>query len=361
MRYLKLSLPVFFSLLFPGLGQIYVGKIKAGIGLATPVFFFFLAEYGNYYVADLTMWGLMHLTFLGAFISWVYGLINSIKYSYSLFKGTVPKNPLWPARMYLTILLLSPFLYVEGYFLWNIIVTPIGTDVLYGDSLSKRREAEENYLKELQDTYGKEFVIKKTYYNQNLNGRRWYAFDTYAKDDPELIFQDDYYGMVLSKCSKEELKPIIEQYFGNNINFFTSVYYESSCQEADLQFTGKTAFDHLVNKYPNKIPLTLRLNIIKDLTGENKKQELTNILSIIKFVQSKKLGALNLEINYYDPIILKEELIDKKALNDPNFHNNYVRYRRYLLLMNISDFNKINSESDIEPNLRISKFNDGIK
>ena len=253
----------------------------------------------------------MHLAFFPLILTWIISIIRSGIYAYRLFKETTNNHPVWPTIMFPIMLLLSPYLLLEGYFIYNMFFTNVGINVLYGDNLAERIAAEQSYLKELREMYGKEFKIKKTYYSRGLTSNKYYNFEAYPIDNPNLIFKDfAYYEIVLTQLSMDECKPLLNNLYRKKYNFITTVDYWRITGREGYKHTGKDAYDYLRNRYSNKIPLYLSLNVISDLMEENRDEELTKILSIIEFIKNRKLASLNLKINYFDQLKLKKKGIE---------------------------------------------------
>ncbi|WP_010098584.1 hypothetical protein [Ornithinibacillus scapharcae] len=339
---IRILLAGIFSLIYPGIGQLYNRQWLKGIA-------FVLVELCLVYFAPPELWlGMIYR------IIWLLSIIDAAVVAYLVHKG----------RKELIVYRGRQAVLVVG--LAILIVRPIALlpslipHISFNQAVKQLEEVEEGseeqleeekkiYMQYLEETYGEQFEFGEASYNSNYGH---YLVEAYPVSNPEIVFgvyqvdddtiQDSYIDLLWEDEAKKGLSPIVEGLYEEIWSFDLNVTIKAGVQDIILSENDQLiGFNEGKDKYQEDYFYSVDLIVFQDY--DNPERELEKLYDIITYFKEENIQVYGLEVEYYDIGLLKGKEIDPDG--------NYDDYTSHFISLDRDEIIQIKSASDIEKHL----------
>ncbi|GIO25851.1 hypothetical protein [Ornithinibacillus bavariensis] len=341
---IRIVLAGFFSLVFPGIGQLFNRQWIKGIS-------FIVIELCLLYFATPEVWVVMIYR-----VIWLISIIDASVIAYLVYKGKKELHVLKGWRAVLVVglanLIILPIALLPSllpHISYYLAVTQM-TDAK-GGSAEQLQEEKKIYEDYLVETYGEEFSLGDATFNSNYGH---YLVDASPKTNPNLVFgvyqdwndkiNDSYIDTLWGEEARNEVSPIIEKLYEDVWMNHVEVAIKAGSKEKILienkQIIG---FNEGRSKYPQDYYYWVELLVFQDY--DNPEQELEKLYEIITYFKNAEIQVTSFDVKYYDETLLEKEGSDI----EPGYK--YNEYATHFISLNKDKINQINSIKDLEEHM----------
>lgn len=330
---------VLLSLLYPGLGQLYVRRRLRGIlFISGELIITFINTFTN---------GYLDLLFYGVYI---WALVDAV----ILSRKSEDHQFLRGGRLVIEVGLaavISLSLMYGAQFLGEWSLGQLLFQKKSPEEIAKVKEETKRYLEE---RYDEAFEVKNVRYIHSA-GR--YSVVATPKSKPQLnfgvsvndsitTFEDRYLYELWSDQATEEAKSIVDQAFNEEKHFLkVGVGFKEM-----NGIRGKVpSLTEIRETHPDDYDQSINLFLIKDVTDPE--LEAKKIYQLVAFIQEQELRA-TVQVEYYDEDLLKKGI---KEVNPDNSYEYKEYLRKMVVLGTPEQVQDISSPEDIEPLFRVIK------
>lgn len=167
-----------------------------------------------------------------------------------------------------------------------IILTILGLAVVGGLYLKvymETNDAQSSMKEYLQSKYGQEFVVEKPKKNGGGLGVEGHLDAVaYPKNDKTIRFavmssssgiRDGYAGAVWTNEERKRLQPVINEVFGDGVQWEIDIQSSMSVQTRNINISGKVPlFNDAVNKYGKQIPYNITVSELSNRSLSTKEK-----------------------------------------------------------------------------------------
>ncbi|MDR6225624.1 hypothetical protein [Desmospora profundinema] len=329
------------SILFSGIGQLYNGQRIKGIILIIVQLILGLISLGNVWL--MMLYGVIRL---GA-------VVDALVVSLLMEKGTINREFLKGKRAVAEIgvaLVVSYGVQLYSAFTGTMLMIWMPGSSEPPEPLSEVRQEAKIYLK---DKYGVEFGTEEPRYTAATST---YRVNAYPKTNPDLTFtvfkvgskpfDDTYVNSSVSKQSREELQPLIDQFYPDAWIYSCNVGVNNALDD-DVVVNGEVMdYAEIRKKYPDKYTQHVDIMLIRDLDDQGKQEELERAFEIIQFFQDQGIHEVTFEVSYY------AESLPEKPRKEKTSLGSYYEHLKYNLSVSYEAVAEIETAADLEEHLR---------
>ncbi|GGA81467.1 hypothetical protein [Ornithinibacillus halotolerans] len=342
-----------FSLIFPGIGQLFNRQWVKGI-------FFIAIELGILYLAPTELWSVTLYR-----IIWLLSILDASFVAYRVHKGkkdlTVYKGKKASIIVGAAIIIIFPMVFVSSNFNNFIVFVALQQSAAQeGGSEEQLQEEKKMYEEYLEETYRESFVLGDASYNSNYEH---YLVEAYPKSNPEIVFgvyqyrdgtiHDSYIDFLWQEEAIQSVSPVVENLYEEIWEFDLKVAIKAGKKDIILKENEQLiGFDEGKDKYPNDYNYMINLFVFEDF--DNPKLELEKIYELITYFKEQNIQVARLAVKYYDETLLEEKGKDSKPGSE------YREYASHFISLKWKDIKEIQSDTDLEKHLiKLEKFYKG--
>ncbi|GGE21493.1 hypothetical protein GCM10011571_24460 [Marinithermofilum abyssi] len=340
---MRILLVILFTLLHPGIAQIYNGRRWKGIGLIGITFIVTAFK--------------LSLGFIPVALLYIIGIIDAIVDAVRLNKGqidTLEGKNIW-VEVVVALIIAVPVTYMINEFVTKedgeglTSPAPQSEQITQADQQKVQKEA----IAYLKKKYKRDFTVWDVEYVWQTDK---YLMKAKAKTEPDVTFsviqsdkqfKDTLLGTLWSEQAKQELTPVFQKSFPQYSSFRTEIGFDPSLKNQAVQ-GGKIPDYKEIRQRSDDYNQHITVYVIRTLTRNNQTDEMKKVLRFINYLNKNNINA-TIEIRYYHESLLQNG-VKQVNIDNEGDHINFLQY-----MFESDDVSQVKTLKDVEAGFRSVK------